>query len=156
MFKKNPVLHKEPPSGFQPKFSVVLAYIEWNNKLLFLLTHPNKAQGLTWTAPGGKVEPGETTQQAVIREVKEETGIILHRNSLSECGKFFARNSRVDFNMQIFRIKMDGPLPSIAIEPQEHTEFRWLELHEITQLPLMEGADECLEWTYGDSLKLRG
>ncbi len=145
---KSKVLHQAPPLGFNSKGSVVIAYIEWNGKLLFLLTHPNKAQGLTWSVPGGKIDSGETPIQAIVREVKEETGIQMSQESFFDCGKLYARTSRDDFNLQIFKAKVDM-LPSVTINQREHTEFRWLEPREIVRLPLMEGADECLEWVYG-------
>jgi mutator protein MutT len=41
------------------------------------------AQG-TWTLPGGKVEPGETLEDAVVREVAEETGLDVEPKAIVE------------------------------------------------------------------------
>ena len=153
MVKKEKFLHEAPPTGFNPKVSASLVFIESNNKLLLLLTSPNKNQGLTWSAPGGKLDPGETPLQAAVREVQEETGIVLQPDALVDCGKFFARNAWADFILHIYKTKILGPLPSVQLRPQEHTEFRWLTFAEIAQLPLMQGADECLERAYGIPLK---
>jgi 8-oxo-dGTP diphosphatase len=44
--------------------------------LLVLRAHPPAAS--TWSLPGGRVEPGETAEAAVLREVAEETGLRVH------------------------------------------------------------------------------
>ena len=43
-------------------------------RLLVVLRSHEPAAG-TWSLPGGRVEPGETRQQACVREVREETGL---------------------------------------------------------------------------------
>ena len=43
-------------------------------RLLLILRGHDPGKGL-WSLPGGRIEPGETDQQAVIREVREETGL---------------------------------------------------------------------------------
>lgn len=51
---------------------VVAALIWKNNKFMICQRPAHKARGLLWEFVGGKVEPGETNAQALIRECKEE------------------------------------------------------------------------------------
>lgn len=46
-----------------------------DNTLLLAKRHAHLHQGDKWEFPGGKVEPGETTSQALIRELKEEVDL---------------------------------------------------------------------------------
>ena len=46
------------------------------HRILLVQRRNPPAQG-TWSLPGGRVEPGETSDQAVVREVREETGLIV-------------------------------------------------------------------------------
>lgn len=57
----------------------VLCYLKRDGRYLLLLKTPGKFGGGFWNAPGGKIENGETPSAAVIREVKEETGLSVHR-----------------------------------------------------------------------------
>ena len=56
---------------------VVAALIWKNNKFMICQRPAHKARGLLWEFVGGKVEPGETKEQALIRECKEELDILL-------------------------------------------------------------------------------
>ncbi len=54
---------------------VVAALIRAQDRFLICRRPAEKSCGLLWEFPGGKVEPGETPQQALIRECREELGI---------------------------------------------------------------------------------
>ena len=56
----------------------VVAALIWNNNKFLICQRPaHKARGLLWEFVGGKVETGETKEDALIRECKEELNILL-------------------------------------------------------------------------------
>ena len=56
----------------------VVAALIWDNDKFMICQRPAiKARGLLWEFAGGKVEPGETKQQALIRECQEELAVTL-------------------------------------------------------------------------------
>jgi 8-oxo-dGTP diphosphatase len=54
---------------------VVAAIIERRGRLLICRRKAEQSHPLQWEFPGGKVEPGETPEQALARELEEELGI---------------------------------------------------------------------------------
>jgi 8-oxo-dGTP diphosphatase len=54
---------------------VVAAVIEREGRILICRRTPEQSHALKWEFPGGKVEPGETPEQALARELEEELGI---------------------------------------------------------------------------------
>ena len=56
----------------------VVAALIWDGDRFLICQRPeNKARGLLWEYVGGKVEPGETKQEALIRECREELGVTI-------------------------------------------------------------------------------
>ena len=56
----------------------VVAALIWDNEKFLICQRPeNKARGLLWEYVGGKVEPGETKEEALIRECKEELDVTI-------------------------------------------------------------------------------
>ena len=56
----------------------VVAALIWENDMFMICQRPaHKTRGLLWEFVGGKVEPGETREQALIRECKEELDILI-------------------------------------------------------------------------------
>ena len=56
----------------------VVAALIWDNDKFMICQRPaHKARGLLWEFVGGKVEPGETKEQALIRECQEELAVTL-------------------------------------------------------------------------------
>ena len=54
---------------------VVAAILERDGRILIGRRKPGQSHPLQWEFPGGKVEPGETPEQALTRELEEELGI---------------------------------------------------------------------------------
>ena len=69
---------------------VVAAIIRKADKFLICQRPDNKNLGLLWEFPGGKIELGETGEQAIIRECREELGVTLQSRQL-----LYGRYSRI-------------------------------------------------------------
>jgi 8-oxo-dGTP pyrophosphatase MutT (NUDIX family) len=142
------LLFEKPPKNFNPKIEATVCFISANNKFLFLKRHPLKPQGNTWGIPGGKLLVGEDPASGVLREISEETGLHLQKQSLKHLKTAYIRSFYGDFILHIFEYAL-GHIPKAITINDEHTEYRWLSLREAKQLSLMPGGEECINLVYG-------
>ena len=110
---------------------VVAALIRDGDRFLACRRPPHKARGLLWEFVGGKVEPGETKEQALIRECREELDIDI------AVGPMFMELTHeypdLTVRLTLFRASIRRGEPRLL----EHSEMRWL-------LPTeLDGFDFC-------------
>ena len=63
------------PDAPRRRVRVVAAVIRRDGMLLLTQRPPGDALGLQWELPGGKIEPGERPEEALVRELREELGV---------------------------------------------------------------------------------
>ncbi len=99
---------------------VVAGIIYKNNKFLIAQRNLKKDQGGLWEFPGGKVEKGETYEEALKREIKEEF------NADIEVEEYVGENIHHYPEKDIRLIFYKAKLLSEKIELIEHENFKWI------------------------------
>ena len=118
----------------------VVAALIWDNDKFMICQRPaHKARGLLWEFVGGKVEQGETKEQALIRECREELGVTLTVGDIFM--DVFHEYPDLTVHLTLFNaIIADG-------EPQklEHNDIRWITPSEIPSYEFYPADEEILD-----------
>jgi len=133
------------PADFHSAFEVASCIVEHNGKILLLLRQDHKPEGNTWCLPAGKVEPHETIQAAVIREIREETGIELVNPFFFK--SVFVRYPKYDYVYHIFHVTLNQA-PVVTCNPAEHKQFQWKTPADALKENLILDLDACLKLFY--------
>ncbi len=113
-----------------------LAYDE-EGRILLVRRRNDPGSGL-WSVPGGRVEPGETDTQAVIRELAEETGLAV------EPGALVGRVQRGHYSIADYRCTVIGGTLRAG---DDATDAQWCDAAALDDLPLVPLLLETLrEW----------
>ena len=70
-------------TSFSPLLVVAVALVDAEGRVLLQQRPPGKPMAGLWEFPGGKVEPGETPEAALVRELEEELGIETQESCLA-------------------------------------------------------------------------
>lgn len=141
------VVFKECPNDFLPQVQVVGVFCEHKGRYLFLRKLEGTNNGNLWGLPAGKVEPGESCDQAALREVWEETGLQLRGEDLTYLRAVYVQGPR-DFIFHMYRYKLREEPTAIHLNPNEHVEWRWVTLDEAEELERIPGGRESLHLVY--------
>ena len=117
----------------------VVAALIWNQKRFMICQRPaHKARGLLWEFVGGKVESGETKEQALIRECQEELDVIL------DIGQVFMdvihEYPDLTVHLTLFNASIREGIP----QKLEHNDIRWITVDEIDQYDFCPADEEIL------------
>ncbi|MFI5779107.1 NUDIX domain-containing protein [Nocardia sp. NPDC051570] len=118
---------------------VVGAVVHHDGKVLLLQRPSDDFMGGIWELPSGKVEPGEALDQALIREVKEETGLDISRIG-DYLGEFdYSSGSGKKSRQFNFTVNVTSPDPVVL---QEHEAYTWTNL--IEEPPVTDAVKQVL------------
>ena len=112
---------------------VAVAMIDVDGRVLIAKRPEGKKLAGLWEFPGGKVEPGERPEQALIRELKEELGVDVSENCLSPF--VFASHAYDSFHllMPLYLCRRwDG-----VVTAREHDGLAWVKPNTLSDLSLI-------------------
>ena len=117
----------------------VVAALIWDGARFLICQRPaDKPQGLLWEFAGGKVEPGESRQQALIRECQEELAVTL------DVGEVFMdvihKYPDLTVHLTLFHAAIHKGIP----QKLEHNDIRWITVDEIDQYAFCPADEEIL------------
>ena len=118
----------------------VVAALIWNNDKFMICQRPaHKARGLLWEFVGGKVEPGETKEEALIRECREELAVTLTVNNVFM--DVIHEYPDLTVHVSLFNAVI------AEVEPQklEHNDIQWISPSEIPNYEFCPADEEILD-----------
>ena len=119
---------------------VVAALIWRGDKFLACQRPAHKARGLLWEFVGGKVEPGETKPEALIRECREELGVTIEAGE--QCMELLHEYPDLTVRLTLFH----ASIPEGEPQKLEHNDIRWITVEEIDGLEFCPADQEIVRW----------
>ena len=122
------------------KITEVVAALIWqDNKFMICQRPAHKARGLLWEFVGGKVEPEETKEQALVRECKEELNVVLSVSDVFT--DVIHEYPDLTVHLTLFNATI------VEGEPQklEHNDIKWITPSEISNYAFCPADEEILK-----------
>ena len=118
----------------------VVAALIWRGERFLACQRPeHKARGLLWEFVGGKVEPGETREQALVRECREELDVTVVP------GEVFMEVTHKYPDLTVHLTLFHTQLPEGEPKALEHNALSWITVQEIDQLAFCPADEVILE-----------
>ena len=118
----------------------VVAALIWRGERFLACQRPaHKARGLLWEFVGGKVEPGETREQALVRECREELDVTVVP------GEVFMEVVHEYPDLTVHLTLFHAALPEGEPKALEHNDLRWITVQEIDPLSFCPADEVILE-----------
>lgn len=123
----------------EKKVTEVVAALIWDGDRFLICQRPvHKARGLLWEFVGGKVEPGESKEQALVRECREELAVTI------SVSKVFMEVDHdypdLNVHLTLFNAAIIEGTPRML----EHNDIRWITVMEIPQYEFCPADEEIL------------
>lgn len=116
----------------------VVAALIWKKDKFMICQRPaHKARGMLWEFVGGKVEPGETKEAALIRECQEELAVTL------TVGEVFMDVTHEYPDLTVHLTLFHAAIAQGVPQKLEHNDIRWIAVEEVDQYDFCP-ADEVI------------
>ena len=118
----------------------VVAALIWDEEKFMICQRPaHKARGMLWEFVGGKVEPGETKEQALIRECSEELAVTISvKNKFMEV---LHQYPDITIRLTLFHATIAEGIP----QKLEHHDIQWITPAEIPHYDFCPADEEILK-----------
>ena len=117
----------------------VVAALIWNREKFMICQRPaHKARGLLWEFVGGKVEPGESKEQALIRECQEELDVTL------SVGSVFMDVVHEYPDLMVHLTLFNATIAEGEPQRLEHNDIQWITPSEISSYEFCPADEEIL------------
>lgn len=118
----------------------VVAALIWDEGRFMICQRPaHKKRGLLWEFVGGKVEPGETKQQALVRECREELDIGISVGE--EFMQVLHEYPDITITLTLFNASIKEGVPRLL----EHNDLKWITPEEIPQYEFCPADEDILK-----------
>jgi 8-oxo-dGTP diphosphatase len=121
---------------------VTAGIIEENGMVLIARRKPGKHMGGKWEFPGGKIEPGESPEESLARELDEELSIRAYVGKFL-CTTIFEADG-VSLELLVYRVDRVEGTPAL----REHDEIRWVRPEQLTSFDLADSDRLVVEALY--------
>ncbi len=120
---------KRSPARSIPEYHIATGVVYKRGKVLITRRQPEGLLGGLWEFPGGKVDEGETQEEACVREIKEEANLTVSVRSYLTRVRHAYSHFRIEMDVYECdytsgRVKLNGPV-----------DFRWVSLSQLDQFP---------------------
>ncbi len=121
---------------------VAVALVDVDGRVLIAKRPEGKQLAGLWEFPGGKVEPGERPEQALIRELREELGIEVSESCLAPF--VFASHSYESFHL-LMPLYLCRRWSGVVVA-REHAALAWVKPSKLSDYPMPPADEPLVAW----------
>lgn len=124
--------------------TLTLAFLFRDDRILLAMKKRKFGAG-KWNGYGGKLDEGETPVDGIVREIQEESGLVVEKESCKELGYMdFYFNDKAEWNQRVIVYRID----EFAGEPAETEEMmpKWFSISEIPWNEMWKGDDQWIPY----------
>jgi len=138
------MLYREIRKDTWPLFEAVGCIVKAKHKILLLKRRPDKPYPSRWGIPSGKMNRDKSRVNAALRELYEETGILVSTEQLHFVGTYHIINDDMSFLYLLFTCQLDE-YPKVRVDPREHVRIIWFTPQGCSRLSLMPDLEGCFQ-----------